>query len=278
MRVPKGAFGLILAAVAAGATLAIPTPSLAASFSCGDGTVFVTLGPRDSLRLVRDGTGVKASWTSEGLLGGGGEGACPMANVDRVAVVSDPCSLALVDCFVLGVIDPLPVRSVTIDLGGGPIGPGKTREPKGISEIEIEIALGSETPTRDDVVIAGSPGTDVVRLGSKGFNLNGDDDVDLTVSGAETVSILGRAGNDRLRADGGAGTGAAWVGAVTIDGGAGSDIIAGGRAEDQLLGGDGNDSIFARDGKADTVSGGAGFDTAQVDRGRDRVSKIERYL
>ena len=45
-----------------------------------------------------------------------------------------------------------------------------------------------------------------------------------------------------------------------------------------LEGGEGADTIIARDGRRDVVSGGPGKDSARVDRGRDRVTGVERLL
>lgn len=51
---------------------------------------------------------------------------------------------------------------------------------------------------------------------------------------------------------------------------------AGGLGVDVLYGNAGCDRFNARDGKQDRVGGGAGSDTARVDRGRDRVRGVER--
>ena len=58
----------------------------------------------------------------------------------------------------------------------------------------------------------------------------------------------------------------------------GNDVLEGGPGEDLLDGGAGNDLILARDGRQDTVRGGPGLDRAQVDRGVDRVSGVERIV
>jgi dipeptidyl aminopeptidase/acylaminoacyl peptidase len=59
---------------------------------------------------------------------------------------------------------------------------------------------------------------------------------------------------------------------------AGRDRLTGGTGRDVLEGGDGVDTIIARDGRRDVVSGGAGKDSARVDRGLDRVTGVERLL
>jgi hypothetical protein len=43
-----------------------------------------------------------------------------------------------------------------------------------------------------------------------------------------------------------------------------------------LYGNAGNDRIGSRDRRVDRVNGGAGRDTARIDRGRDRVRQVER--
>jgi Ca2+-binding RTX toxin-like protein len=81
--------------------------------------------------------------------------------------------------------------------------------------------------------------------------------------------ILGKDGADRLfgldQAD-------------TIIGGFGNDMIGGGRGQDDLRGQQGNDTFYARDGQADRIVGWTGYDRAQIDRGLDRRSSIERLF
>ena len=55
-------------------------------------------------------------------------------------------------------------------------------------------------------------------------------------------------------------------------------MLEGGAGEDLLDGGAGNDVILARDGRQDTIRGGPGLDRAQVDRGVDRVSGVEKII
>lgn len=61
-----------------------------------------------------------------------------------------------------------------------------------------------------------------------------------------------------------------------LEGGAGRDRVTGGSGRDRLLGGDGGDTILALDGRVDVVDGGAGADTATLDRALDRVAGVER--
>jgi Ca2+-binding RTX toxin-like protein len=63
-----------------------------------------------------------------------------------------------------------------------------------------------------------------------------------------------------------------------IVGGDGSDVIRGRGSFDFVLAGGGNDIVYSRDGWPDDVSGGPGFDLAHVDRGLDRVQRVERFF
>ena len=62
----------------------------------------------------------------------------------------------------------------------------------------------------------------------------------------------------------------------TIWGTAGRDLLVGTPGRDVICGLGGNDTIFAIGGRRDIVDGGAGFDTASVDRKLDRVVRVER--
>jgi hypothetical protein len=102
---------------------------------------------------------------------------------------------------------------------------------------------------------------------------------------AGSTVLIGTPGNDRLtgspKADRICGLG----GSDVILGGRGNDLLSGGDGNDKIVGGPGkdvlngdagNDLLLARDGRPDRVGGGAGTDTATVDRGRDTVSGVER--
>jgi Tol biopolymer transport system component len=78
--------------------------------------------------------------------------------------------------------------------------------------------------------------------------------------------ICGLGGNDRI--DGGGGD-------DVLLGGPGDDVLVGGPGHDTLRGGPGGDRILARDRAADLVDGGAGRDTASIDRRLDRVRNVE---
>lgn len=118
----------------------------------------------------------------------------------------------------------------------------------------------------NDVVYAG-PGDDRVDAGSGN---------DVVVAGRGRDEVVGGPGNDRL--DGGDGRDRLFgnAGNDRLSGGRGRDSLVGGTGRDTLLGGPDADTIFARDGRRDVVNGGAGRDTATLDRRLDRVASVER--
>ena len=132
--------------------------------------------------------------------------------------------------------------------------------------------------TLDELPNDGAPGEgDLVGSTVRGI-ITGDgrDTIDArNVSASVTIYggngndvILGSRYNDFLRGD---------ADKDYIAGYDGDDIIDGGRGYDSMLGGNGNDTIYARDGLVETVSGGPGFDSAQLDSKDDKQS-IENLL
>ena len=104
-------------------------------------------------------------------------------------------------------------------------------------------------------------------------------------SGGKICTISGTARANRLRGTRGNDVICGYGGGDTIDGGGGQDLIYGGLGDDRitggagldvLLGNAGRDRFSARDGRVDRVDGGAGRDTARIDRRRDRVRGVER--
>lgn len=63
-----------------------------------------------------------------------------------------------------------------------------------------------------------------------------------------------------------------------ILGGGGADVLRGRGATDFLFAGGGRDIVYSYDGVLDHVSGGDGFDRAHVDRGLDRVQRVELFF
>jgi Ca2+-binding RTX toxin-like protein len=130
--------------------------------------------------------------------------------------------------------------------------------------------------TRGNDVICGFGGNDVID-GAGGLDLidgaNGDDR--MRGGSGDDVLLLGLRGKDRLNGNGGADRIAGGAGNDRANGSAGSDFVGGGPGDDRLTGGKGHDLIRAgsgadflnaRDGTRDTVGGGAGLDSAIVDR------------
>jgi Ca2+-binding RTX toxin-like protein len=160
-------------------------------------------------------------------------------------------------------------QTAVISLGGGALGPGKTAEPSGAPEIEVQVNLG---PEADQLVLSGSGGADAVRVGSLGANLNGDDDGDVTWSGIDSsLEVRGLAGNDTLSGAGGIGTGGAPSKTLTLLGGAGDDALTGGAGFDVLWGdADTVGGVAAAPGN-DTLAGGAAGDELHGQTGNDTL-------
>jgi Ca2+-binding RTX toxin-like protein len=182
----------------------------------------------------------------------------------------------------------------TVDLGGGPLAPGFSSEPTGLSEIELQYL----TPTFVDV--RGTAAADSLGFGAGGINLNGDDDSDVTgvfttllVEGrggddriapqsdyaraAPRRVLLGEAGRDTLVATPDGSNLHGGNGHDKLIGGPGADNLTGGRGSDVIRGGKGRDLIRAIDGTSDRVNCGGGVDRAKVD-GIDRLKGCERLI
>jgi Ca2+-binding RTX toxin-like protein len=113
----------------------------------------------------------------------------------------------------------------------------------------------------------GSPGADLVD-GGGGFDfMFGDAGADRMIGGGDTDYMFGQGGADIM--DGGALH-------DLVDGGPGNDTLRGGVGDDELRGGNGydvmdgeggDDLLRGRDGETDSMTCGAGTDTARVDAG-----------
>ena len=186
-------------------------------------------------------------------------------------------------------------QDLRLELSGGQFGPGAPPpEGTGVSEIEFNVDLGeppAPTPgaaapppdAGDGIIVSGSSGNDILTIGANGINLNNDDDVDVTVVGADDEAgdrqLLGQDGDDTLSAAGDAVTGDP-AGPTTLNGGAGIDVLTGGTGADALTGGGGNDTLsggagndtLTAGGGDDTLIGGAGNDTMNGDAGVDTLN------
>jgi Ca2+-binding RTX toxin-like protein len=89
--------------------------------------------------------------------------------------------------------------------------------------------------------------------------------------------LVGTRGDDALCGGGGNDTLRGLGGNDRLVGGGGNDTLKGQAGRDKYLGGGGRDTIYARDGVREVVSGGAGFDRAQVNSSDVRRS-IERLF
>jgi Ca2+-binding RTX toxin-like protein len=88
--------------------------------------------------------------------------------------------------------------------------------------------------------------------------------------------LVGTPGNDVICGFGGDDTIAGRGGHDLVYGGPGDDRISGDGGADVLYGNAGRDRIGARDRRRDWLHGGAGRDSARIDRGRDRVRRVEQ--
>jgi len=177
-------------------------------------------------------------------------------------------------------------ETLTLDHRGGVFGPGFTSE-FNTPEIEIATFLGDTT---DRIVVYATEGDDYMAAGQNGLALNTDGDVDVTYSPNTfllEMNMLGGADHFNGRGEGGAGL--AFLGDITItggagddpylrgsdhtdviDGGEGNDILRGEIGNDTMTGGLGNDSLLAGDG-TDLMTGGAGLDSFTAGGGDDTM-------
>jgi len=162
--------------------------------------------------------------------------------------------------------------------GGGPAGvlfladqsfgafaPGFTGEPTGTSEIEFEFHPSGA------IVFIGTSAPTVVRLGTAGANVNGDDDVDVTLLSVPAgFGFVGGPGNDDIAATGGFGTGDPATRDLVANGGGGNDLLSAGLGRAFLEGFGGNDVVIGGP-KGDLLTGGSGKDRLVGGGGRDRL-------
>lgn len=189
-------------------------------------------------------------------------------------------------------------EDIYISVENGPFAPGASNEASGTSEIEFVLDLGKGT---DTVTFYGSRGADRFAFTKPGQGkLNGDTDVDVTMSGVDRWRLDGRAGNDVLdgrgvprvtaygregsdRLTGGdgpdslygdQGDSATGDGNDVINGGGGDDRLQGYRGSDTLNGGDGDDSLYGDEGN-DSLKGGAGDDSLNSMSTKDGADRLD---
>jgi Ca2+-binding RTX toxin-like protein len=237
-----------LVAVALVFVLGLPPAPAGAAVSClRTGMMLsVVIGPSPSnVTLVRDGAAIEVRSGADAI--GCTGGASRVGNTNSIALDNFSGQKA----------------TVTVSLAGGPFAPGATTGDEGPSP-EIEIDLGMRQGDR--VRIQGTRNADRYALGSDqgglGVNLNGDNDVDVSISGNVSAIVIGGGGRDSLLATGGVGFDGAASRPLTLRGGAGVDVLAGGSARDTLSGA----------GKRDIIIGGADNDRLRGGGGNDDLS------
>ena len=151
------------------------------------------------------------------------------------------------------------------DQSQGAFAPGFTAEPTGTSEIEFEFHPSGA------IVFIGTGAPTVVRLGTAGANVNGDDDVDVSLfSTPAGFGFVGGPGDDNIAATGGFGTGDPSPREFVANGGGGNDVIVAGRGR-AFLEGFGGDDVVRGGPKRDVLTGGPGNDRVLGGAGRDRI-------
>lgn len=106
----------------------------------------------------------------------------------------------------------------------------------------------------------GGDGDDTLRGGGGGDCLWGEGGQDVLLAGARRDALSGGPGSDILR------------------GGDGNDFLKGGTGLDSMYGSTGKDAFWARDLHRDRLSGGAGLDSAFLDRRLDARVGIETLV
>jgi Ca2+-binding RTX toxin-like protein len=134
------------------------------------------------------------------------------------------------------------------------------------------IGIGGGVPA---AFITGGDGDDYIVGGNAADSLWGGNGNDTIVGGAGNDYIRGEADNDTIYGDDGNDDLSGGFGDDTLYGGAGndglygdagSDWLIGNAGYDSMYGGDGNDYFTSKDGEYDYISGGAGWDTASIDK------------
>ncbi len=121
----------------------------------------------------------------------------------------------------------------------------------------INLASNTTSSPGDSLTVDNSGGDAALKLtlGASGIDLNNDSNLDVTMSGVESVNLTGGPKGDTLSAGGSTATGAAFPTKVTITGNAGADTLTGGTSNDTITGDAGDDTIAGGLGD-DTLTGG----------------------
>ena len=162
-----------------------------------------------------------------------------------------------------------------VALGGWGTGQPTGQLCLGLDDESPSIAL--DGGTGDDFLMGGECGDLLVDRAGVSF-LRGRGGNDLLIDGAGSGFMQGDDGDDTLKGGGGADNLMGEIGNDRLIGGAGNDVLDGGLGSDGLIGNDGDDTFLSRDGELDSIKGGAGIDSAELDAGLDRTTTLEILL
>jgi Ca2+-binding RTX toxin-like protein len=168
-----------------------------------------------------------------------------------------------------------------------PFAPGFSPESTGLPEIEIILDFPGGFAGFD---VYGTSRADSVVVGVLGYNVNGDNDVDVQVSGATYGDVEGRAGRDFISTAGGRGTGEPLSPQsirLSLYGEEGRDrlvdgpyrrrVLSGGPGDDVIRAGAGNDVLDIIDWYGrDKLLGGSGRDSCFAVGRKDKTRSCER--
>jgi hypothetical protein len=168
-------------------------------------------------------------------------------------------------------------QKTVIDESGGRFAPGSSGP-----EVKIFVLTGTGG---DQLQVIGTKTDDSIQVGQGGglsigpvLDLNGDGDVDLSMTDAAFVEVDTGDGNDYVTGEGVSGVMGRSNIALALYGGAGNDALIGGAKADVVLGEQGLDYLgVGGDQTQDYADGGADFDTANADYG-DNVKNVEKYV
>jgi len=129
------------------------------------------------------------------------------------------------------------------------------------TSVGIDVDLGAGGI--DALKIRGSVNADAIAFGATGIAINTDTSKDISFANVESFVVSLGAGADTFTGAGGFGTGMAYLGALTVYGGAGNDVLTGGGGADSISGDEDND----------TLAGGAGADLLYGNDGNDTFNE-----
>lgn len=120
----------------------------------------------------------------------------------------------------------------------------------GSSETKVAINLGANATGKDLLRVVGTPGADVIKLGTSGIDVANDGDLDiLNAMPVESLVVDGGAGADVVNASGGGALGFAYNKGLDLRGGPGADSLTGGAFRDALHGSLGDDTLVGGAGR-----------------------------